>query len=107
MITFEEGMQIFKEDNEFRMEKETLKAYEAHVKELLAHSQKSFHEITQKDIRRWQLYLEKKGNKRKTVNTKFHGVKTYYTYCLEEKSINLNPVASIEIPSIGEWLPTI
>ncbi|MBS4195771.1 tyrosine-type recombinase/integrase [Bacillus sp. FJAT-49870] len=92
-------------DHEFRLEPSTIKTYENAIKQLLEYTEKSLDVITISDIRSWLGHLKEIGYKLSTISVKLSGVKTFFSYCLEEGITLTNPAEKVPFPHIGEKLP--
>jgi len=95
----------FKIDYQFRLAPKTIRSYQFNIRQLLEQMGKPFEDITRKDVRNWLMLLEEKGYKPLTVYTKLIGVKTFFSYCLEEGLIATNPLARIPYPKIPDKVP--
>lgn len=105
-MSSEKYLTQFINDHSLRLAKGTLEGYETSVRQLLAFYDKSFHQITRKDIRNWLTHLEENHYQLSTIKTKLLSVKQFYKYCVEEGHLSQNPVASIMVPKVDEKLPT-
>lgn len=95
----------FKIDHQFRLARTTIRSYQFDIRQLQELMGKPFEDITRKDVRNWLMLLEEKGYKPVTVYTKLIGVKTFFSYCLEEGLIATNPLAHIPYPKIPDKVP--
>lgn len=105
MLDLEVCLENFCIDYYFKLDEKTLKAYKKAVEQLFEHSEKSFRDITARDIRKWLIGLERNGYKPSTLKVKVYGVKLFYEYCLEEKILSINPAASVLVPKVEDSLP--
>lgn len=104
MQTNEECLKKFKEENSFRLNERTSYAYLKDVRNLLAHCEKSFADVTSKDIRCWMQNLES-HYKPTSIRKMVTGVRSFFSYCLEEEFITQNPLNSIKALELDDKIP--
>jgi site-specific recombinase XerD len=105
MLALDECIKHFIDDYSFKLEKSTLKIYETSIRQLLGFCEKSYIEITTRDIRNWLMQLEENGYKKSTIKKNICGLRLFYQYCFEEEHMAHNPVAKISLPKDEDKLP--
>lgn len=104
MISNDECLKSFIEEYSIRLGQNTMYAYQKDIKLMLSHCNKSFAEVTSRDIRSWMQVLEL-TYKSSTIRKMFSGVRLFYKYCNEEEIISHNPVISVSLPLEEDKLP--
>jgi len=95
----------FINDNQLRIDLESLKRYQCAIRQFLEYTDKPLVAITKADIRTWLIYLKGKGYKPNTIWSKLCALKTFFNYCFEEDLTLKNPAAKIPFPLVEEKLP--
>ena len=104
MIANEECLQNFIEEYSIRLAQKTMYAYQKDIQLLLTHCDKSFADVTSRDIRSWMQVLES-THKSTSIRKMISGVRLFYKYCHEEEIITHNPVLSVSLPLEEDRLP--
>lgn len=100
-----EMQEAFFNDYQARFSKETIRSYRISLTQFFSFCEKNYDCVKATDVRTWLASMEEKGLKPRTIRLKLTGVKSFYQYCMEEKTINKNPTLTVHTPKIDDSLP--
>jgi len=104
-MDYEKNIQQFMNDNQFRLEIETLNLYRCALRQFLNHTGKPLTTIKRSDIRFWLIHLSENDYKPLTIWAKLTALKSFFKYCVEEGLTPQNPAAEVPFPRVDEKLP--
>ncbi|TMN21904.1 tyrosine-type recombinase/integrase [Lentibacillus cibarius] len=105
MITAKNRIKQFIDEYHFRLENNTLIKYQNAIQQFLSFCNKDFDNITRKDVRDWQQRLNRNAYMPSTIHAKIAALKTFFSYCQEEKLVQRNPADDILLPKKAEPTP--
>ena len=95
----------FKVDYQYRLSDGVLQKYQTVVTRFLLYTGKKLGDIKSKDIRDWMGNWLDQGYKPGTVYNNLSGLKTFFTYCVEEGLLDKSPAQDVRFPKMEEKLP--
>ena len=105
MSRTQEIVDLFFQDNEARIAKETTRCYKIAIRNFFFNCPVEFDEVKPKDVRAWLFKLDEKGLKSRSIHMKLAAVKSFYKYCIEENLLQKNPTLQVPAPKIEDSLP--
>ncbi len=103
-ITSSYGMYLY---TELRLSKLTVDAYLRDVKFLLETLSKDFVAITTNDIEKLINLMSSMEISPKTINRKISAWRSFFEFLVKERFVEDSPIANVEAPKIGRYLPTV
>lgn len=58
--------------------------------------------VTQKDVRKYRIYLEKQGAKPATINRRLQALRTFFAFLQKKGIVNANPASEVKTKSIAK-----
>lgn len=98
-------MNQYEADNKNRLAEETMDNYVKVITAFLAYTDKACTDIKQKDIRNWMKHLEDNGKSPNTIRSKFHALRSFFGYCMDEAVIATNPTEEMKTPLVSVKAP--